>query len=856
VSLSVPDQHLSRFGLSAFRSGQRRVLDAVFAGRDCLCIMPTGGGKSLCYQLPAVARPGTVLVVSPLIALMQDQVESLVARGISATFINSSLGIAEQNQRIEAMAAGNYDLVYIAPERMRSRLFVEALSSVQVQLLAIDEAHCISQWGHDFRPDYARLGRLREQIGSPQTIALTATATRTVQNDICDILCLRSPAVFVTGFARDNLALSVATPSSNSARDEMLEQFIKATPGCGIVYCSTRKSCEHVTELLQGRVSRNVATYHAGMDSGSRRNIQESFSSGKIEIIVATNAFGMGIDKSDLRFVLHYNLPGSVEAYYQEAGRAGRDGHPAACHMLYTWQDKFIQEFFIENSYPSREVVKQVYQFLCRCPMDPIEMTLLELQHEVGNQVGSEGIRVSETLLEKAGAIERMDTQQNMASVRIFSNLPTIVDLLPREARAKRKIVQAIESRIGPLRGERFYFLPTEFARQLDTPWETLQKYLRELNQLDCFDYVPAFRGRAIHVLKRIPFEKLEIDFEELQRRKDDEYRRLSSMIAFATSTRCRLQEILDYFGDEEKGDCGRCDNCVSRRAQGGESPATVARQIAGNKGAAYGVQVALSGIARSKGRYGQVLIAQMLCGSASRKVKQSALHHLSTYGLLAELGQNLASELISVLIDGGFAMKEESQRFRPLVSISKRGQGVLRGKYVSEAISLLPADLRKKLNALYKDRDPVLDKDGTAGPGAEGGVDNNVPATIPENTIDPDGMDTLPELDDEPAVVVIPVERVASEIRNVALANGGAEVGNASLKRVDAGHTHSIARGLTLPTWYWTWKLYEMGMTTSEIVQIRGLGIVELEKHIDIARQEGLKVDPGWISRTGREVR
>lgn len=820
--------------------------------------MPTGGGKSLCYQLPAVARPGTVLVVSPLIALMQDQVESLVSKGISATFINSSLGIAEQNQRIDEMARGTFDLVYIAPERMRSRIFVEALSSLQVQLLAIDEAHCISQWGHDFRPDYARLGRLREQIGSPQTIALTATATRTVQNDICDILGLRSPAVFVTGFARDNLALSVATPSSNTARDEMLEQFIKSVPGSGIIYCSTRKSCEHVTELLQGAGSRKVATYHAGMDSGARRNIQESFSSGKIDIIVATNAFGMGIDKPDLRFVLHYNMPGSVEAYYQEAGRAGRDGKPATCHMLYSWQDKFIQEFFIENSYPSRDIVRQVYQFLCQCPMDPIELTLLEIQQETGSQVGTEGIRVSETLLEKAGAIERMDTQQNMASVRIFSQLPTIVDLLPRDARAKRKILQGIEARTGSMRGERYYFLPAELARQLDTPWETLQKYLRELNQLDCFDYVPAFRGRAIHVLKRVPFDKLEIDFDELQRRKDDEYRRLSSMIAFATSPRCRLQEVLDYFGDEEKGDCGRCDNCLSRKSREGESAGSDSphsRQIGGNKGAAYGVQVALSGIARSKGRYGQILIAQMLSGSESRKVRQSALHRLSTYGLLADLGQNLASELIGMLIDGGFAIKEESQRFRPLVAITKRGQEVLRGKNVADAISSLSADMRKRLNALYQGRDPVLDK---AGESSRTGDQRNAAknAACEAASSAAHESDPLGEDDDEPAVVIVPAEKTVVENRVEMKDSLGTEAGLAGSTRADLPHSPTAARRLTLPTWYWTWRLFQMGMNASEIVQIRGLGIDELGKHIDIARQEGLKIDSGWISRAGSQSR
>ena len=260
-----PEKWLGNFGLKEFRPGQKNVIDTVLAGRDTLCIMPTGGGKSLCYQLPTIAREGVTIVISPLIALMKDQVDALQAREIPATFINSSLTLEQQQTRIHGMTDGQYKLVYIAPERLRSNSFMRAVGKTQIQLLAVDEAHCISQWGHDFRPDYARLGRLREKLGNPQTIALTATATSFVQGDIVKILQLQKPAKFVTGFARSNLNLTVQSPNSNVVKDNQLIDFLNTRPGCGIIYASTRKNCEHLVELLQDKVKRSIAFYHAGL---------------------------------------------------------------------------------------------------------------------------------------------------------------------------------------------------------------------------------------------------------------------------------------------------------------------------------------------------------------------------------------------------------------------------------------------------------------------------------------------------------------------------------------------------------------------------------------------------------------
>ena len=281
---------LGQFNLTSFRKGQEEVVRSVIDGSDVLCIMPTGGGKSLCYQLPTIAREGTTIVVSPLIALMKDQVDSLQQLGISTTLINSSISADEQRARVQKMQQGAYKLIYIAPERLRSGAFMKAIQQTNVQLLAVDEAHCISQWGHDFRPDYARLGRFRTLIGNPQTIALTATATNLVREDICKILSLNQPATFVSGFARDNLSLNVESVSSNSIRDSRLIDFLNQTKGSGIIYASTRKNCEQIVTLLKGTIKRTIDFYHAGLDVDKRRKVQEEFMSGKTAIVVATRA--------------------------------------------------------------------------------------------------------------------------------------------------------------------------------------------------------------------------------------------------------------------------------------------------------------------------------------------------------------------------------------------------------------------------------------------------------------------------------------------------------------------------------------------------------------------------------------
>lgn len=344
------EQLQTHFGLDDFRPSQRGVIEDVLRGKDVLCVMPTGAGKSLCYQLPAVVQGGLTLVVSPLISLMEDQVQQLRDEGIAAAFLNSSLSASMRRETMQQLREGFDGLLYIAPERFAAADFQELISAVRPKLLAIDEAHCISQWGHDFRPDYSRLGEIRRQLDSPPCIALTATATEDVRNDIIRQLGLREPTIVVTGFDRPNLSYQSRRAAKVKEKDADLIELVRGEPGSTIIYCATRKAVDGVTGFLsQELTDRPIFAYHAGMDPAARTANQEKFMATPRGVAVATNAFGMGINKPDIRLVVHYNIPGTLEAYYQEAGRAGRDGAPSRCVVLFSYQDRYTQEFFIDK---------------------------------------------------------------------------------------------------------------------------------------------------------------------------------------------------------------------------------------------------------------------------------------------------------------------------------------------------------------------------------------------------------------------------------------------------------------------------------------------------------------------------
>ncbi len=342
------------FGHDSFRPGQEEIIDSIISGRDALGIMPTGAGKSVCYQTPALMADGITVVISPLISLMKEQVGALIQSGVRAAYFNSSLTYGQYLKALSNAEKGVYKIIYAAPERLTTKMFLDMCAKVKISLVAVDEAHCVSQWGQDFRPSYLKIAEFMEKLPyRPVMAAFTATATREVKEDIIRILKLKNPVTVTTGFDRPNLYFSVVAGKEKSA--ELLDFLKDKKDMCGIVYCSTRKTAEEVCEFLN-KHSYAATRYHAGLDDAERRKNREDFVYDRKNIMVATNAFGMGIDKSNVRFVVHYNMPKNIESYYQEAGRAGRDGEKAECMLMYSPQDVRINRFLIENSEPNPEL--------------------------------------------------------------------------------------------------------------------------------------------------------------------------------------------------------------------------------------------------------------------------------------------------------------------------------------------------------------------------------------------------------------------------------------------------------------------------------------------------------------------
>ncbi|MFK7735561.1 MAG: ATP-dependent DNA helicase RecQ [Pirellulaceae bacterium] len=365
------------FGLQKFRGPQEEIIERTLDGQHSLVIMPTGGGKSLCYQVPAVVtarqdgdnksnrRKTLTLVLSPLIALMKDQVDALVRKGIDATFVNSSLTGQERRQRYAGIANGQYEILYVTPERFRKEEFLQVLAQREISLLAVDEAHCISQWGHDFRPDYTRVGEIRSLLRNPVTIALTATATRDVQEDIVRQLGLEPDEMhtFHTGIDRPNLSIDIAEVWGDEGKLEQIRGVFERNPGAGIIYFTLIKTLERFSEYFD-EVRLPHLVYHGDLPRNARRRIQEDFLNEDEHVVLATNAFGMGIDKPDIRFVVHADLPGSLESYYQEIGRAGRDGDASECLLLYDQSDLATQMEFMQWSNPDADFYARLHDFL------------------------------------------------------------------------------------------------------------------------------------------------------------------------------------------------------------------------------------------------------------------------------------------------------------------------------------------------------------------------------------------------------------------------------------------------------------------------------------------------------------
>ena len=556
------------WGFESLRPGQSVLVDAILEGRDVLGILPTGGGKSLCYQLPALLLDGVTLVISPLIALMQDQVDGLTARGVSATFINSTLPPRVIDQRWTDIEAGRYKLVYLAPERLTSEIFQARAGRLKVSLVAIDEAHCVSEWGHHFRPAYQDIPAIRSLLNNPPFIALTATATPHVRDDVVKGLELNTPFVHVEGFDRPNIIWSVFHTENKRRK---VQDVLEGVSGSGILYVATRRQVVSWERWLRN-AGQAVAAYHGGMEARQREDALASWLNGDVRVMVATNAFGMGIDKPDVRFVIHAGLPGSLEAYYQEAGRAGRDGHRAFAVLLYSRNAELTQQGLIEASHPDYATLQSVYDGVSNLsqlaigslpdrPVTPDPRKLLAVTGLYSGQV-----KQAVALISRAGFWKTHPPTRRTAWLRFKQDVRTTRWYATHLTNPELKKV--IESLLRVLPAEAFSeWVECNLAALERISPETGgsgSDYLDILSNQGVLDWIPPGNGMRIEYLyprsRRLP-----IDLGPIRKARERARSQLREMMRYVTGTMCRRRHLLLFFGEAAPDACGQCDVCLGR---------------------------------------------------------------------------------------------------------------------------------------------------------------------------------------------------------------------------------------------------------------------------------------------------
>lgn len=561
------------WGYKSFRPLQREIVDSVLSRRDTVALLPTGGGKSLTYQLPALAQSGVTIVITPLIALMKDQVDALRDRGIRAVAIHSALSAREIDIALDNCVYGDVKLLYIAPERIETRLFHARVQKMEVALVAVDEAHCVSEWGYDFRPAYLKIARLREWLPEVPFLAVTATATSLVLEDIKRHLRLDDPQVFRGSFARPNIRF-VVRRAENKA--EQMLRVIRAVEGSGIVYARTRRATEEIADRLR---EEGIAAdfYHAGLGFRLRAAKQEAWLRGEVRVIVATNAFGMGIDKADVRFVIHDQMPASLEAYYQEAGRAGRDGRPSFAVLLYNEMDETAARRRIEAAYPPIETIKKVYESIFNY-----------LQVSVGG--GKEA--VFDFDIEEFAAKFKLFSLTAFSAVKLLelNGYMTLTDVLDNPTRIMFRMSREELYRLQVDRTDLESFLRivlrlytglfTEFvavdeaymARMSGYTEQRVKELLYQLSVMRVIRYIPR-RSSPLLILheERLPTEDVAIAPATYHWRREMEELRASAMVEYAENgSQCRSVLLREYFDEKEPEPCGVCDVCLSRRSADG----------------------------------------------------------------------------------------------------------------------------------------------------------------------------------------------------------------------------------------------------------------------------------------------
>jgi len=559
------------WGYDFFHEGQDKAIKSVLEGNDTLVLFPTGGGKSLCYQVPATVFEGLTLVISPLVALMQDQVQQLNARDIPATFINSTISSWEVEQRLVNARNGMYKLLYCAPERLKTALWEAELPNLNIALVAIDEAHCISEWGHDFRPSYREIPAALESIAdSVRWLALTATATPEVREDIITNLQFKEPAVISKGFDRPNLKWWVL---ADEKKDQNLLRSVKkaAKKGSGIIYGGTRRNCERLADLLQAKQNIKTAAYHAGVESEKRRLIQDDWISGETPLVVATNAFGMGIDKADCRYVIHYEMPYSLEAYYQQAGRAGRNGEESYPLLLFKEADAHKAKQRIEDSYPNKEQLQKVYDAVC----DSLNLAVGSVEEQMREvsiaaikkriQLPHRIVKASLKTLKHLGIIDLAEYVVPQVGIKFIVNPDYLRELIKSEKNMqKADFLDVLYRQFGSEAFEDIKYQELDYIiKKLNVTKNGLIKGLQVLQNNDNL-----LRFEALGELPLVrPVDErqrsLQLKKSELESHRNSLLDKLDYMIGYIQTENCREMFIRTYFGEKGVKSCGHCDNCL-----------------------------------------------------------------------------------------------------------------------------------------------------------------------------------------------------------------------------------------------------------------------------------------------------